>query len=49
MTCDCIDNTNIDGGGLFTVNPIVVLSHLVLQPLYLLITTLLEYNIHTLY
>ena len=39
ITCDPTANTDIDGGGLFTVNPFVVLSHRVLRPPCLLITT----------
>ena len=35
---------DINDGGLFTVNPTVVLLHLVPRPPCLLITTLLEYN-----
>ena len=48
IICDPTDNTDMDGGGMFTVNPIVVLSNLALRPPCLLITTLLDYDKYTL-
>ena len=44
IICDPTANMDIDGDGLFTVNPFVVLPHLVLRPPCLMITILLEYD-----